>query len=340
MAVAVKNTPESQTRTTAGNLTLASLLGAVYVLGSLALVFQGVPWLWKTGVAPWLGESLPFVNTAGLITVMVFTAVALFVFGLTLAGPTPQPGLRAGTFMVIAGIAVVVLLTAWIGGLLERWVLTSPDAATAGLGLTVAIGAGLLFVAWRMFTKYLTPKNLVALEEQGWFSTVRYKPMQGQRVRRGTMLGLLVLLGCGVYVFVQHGTLVTGPADWALRMPFTNRAIPILPDVAITAPLLLAAAAFWFSFRVVSWPTFADFLIATEAEVNKVSWPTRRSVVQDTIVVLSTVVLMTLFLFAVDIGWGKLLSWEPIGIIRTAPTETAPDAQKAPGDRPQDQGEW
>src|SRR5207253_2620090 len=80
-----------------------SLLGAVYVLGALALVFQGVPWLWKTGVAPWIGESLPFVNTAGLITVMVFAAVALFVFGLTLVGPAPSVGLRAGIFTVIVG---------------------------------------------------------------------------------------------------------------------------------------------------------------------------------------------------------------------------------------------
>lgn len=338
MAVAVKNTPESQTRTSAGNLLLTSLVGAVYVLGSLAVVFQGVPWLWKLGIAPWLGESLPFVNTAGLITVMVFAAVALFVFGLTLVGPSPPPGLRAGVFTVIVGIGLVALLTAWIGGLLERWILTSPDAAMAGLGLTIAIGAGLLFFAWRLFTKYMTSKNLEAFEEQGWFSSLRYKPMQGQRVRRATMLGLLILLGCGVWVLVQHGTLVTGAVDWALRIPFTNRAIPLLPDVAITAPLLLAVAAFWFSFRVVNWPTFADFLIATEAEVNKVSWPTRRSVIQDTIVVLSTVVLMTLFLFAVDIGWGKLLSWSPIGIIRTVDTSNAPDAQKAA--RPQDQGEW
>jgi preprotein translocase SecE subunit len=338
MAVAVKNMPDSQTRGAAGNLTLASVSGAVYVLGSLALVFQGVPWLWKTGVALWLGESLPFVNTAGLITVMVFAAVALFVFGLTLTGPNPPAGLKAGIFTVIVGVALAAILTAWIGGLLERWILTSPDAAMAGLGLTVAIAAGLLFLAWRMFVSNLPPKRLEAFEEQGWFSSMRYKPMQGQRVRRATMLGLLVLLGCGVWVLVQHGTLVTGAVDWALRIPFTTRAIPLLPDVAITAPLLLAAAAFWFSFRVVNWPTFADFLIATEAEVNKVSWPTRRSVIQDTIVVLSTVVLMTLFLFVVDMGWGKLLSWGPIGIIRTVDTSNAPDVQK--GARPQDQGEW
>ena len=43
-------------------------------------------------------------------------------------------------------------------------------------------------------------------------------------------------------------------------------------------------------------------------------------------------------LFAVDIAWGKLLSWGPIGVLRTLDTSNAPDAQKAA--RPQDQGEW
>ena len=31
----------------------------------------------------------------------------------------------------------------------------------------------------------------------------------------------------------------------------------------------------WLAFRLVNMPAFADFLIAVEAEMNKVSWPTR-----------------------------------------------------------------
>ena len=33
------------------------------------------------------------------------------------------------------------------------------------------------------------------------------------------------------------------------------------------------AVGLWFSFRLVNMPPFADFLIAVEAEMNKVSWP-------------------------------------------------------------------
>jgi preprotein translocase SecE subunit len=64
----------------------------------------------------------------------------------------------------------------------------------------------------------------------------------------------------------------------------------------------------WMSWRIVNWPAFADFLIATEAEMNKVSWTTRKRLVQDTIVVLVTVILLTVFLFVVDILWIRILS--------------------------------
>jgi preprotein translocase SecE subunit len=83
-------------------------------------------------------------------------------------------------------------------------------------------------------------------------------------------------------------------------------------------PLLLAALAIWIAWRVVNFPTFADFLIATEAEVNKVSWTTRRRLIQDTIVVLATVILLTVFLFVVDQAWAFLLT--KVGVIQLSPT--------------------
>jgi len=56
-------------------------------------------------------------------------------------------------------------------------------------------------------------------------------------------------------------------------------------------------------------------LIATEAEMNKVSWSTRRRLYQDTIVVLVTLAIMTLFLFVVDMFWGWLLSRSIVGVL-------------------------
>src|SRR5262249_485037 len=93
-------------------------------------------------------------------------------------------------------------------------------------------------------------------------------------------------------------------------------ALTFLPDVKYTLPILLAALAIWLGWRVVNVPSFADFLIATEAELNKVSWTSRRRLIQDTIVVLVTVLLFTIFLFVVDVAWGWILSSKPVGVLK------------------------
>jgi preprotein translocase SecE subunit len=47
--------------------------------------------------------------------------------------------------------------------------------------------------------------------------------------------------------------------------------------------------------------------------MNKVSWSSRHRLFQDTIVVLTTVILMSVFLWFMDLFWSRLLSW--IGVL-------------------------
>jgi preprotein translocase SecE subunit len=103
-------------------------------------------------------------------------------------------------------------------------------------------------------------------------------------------------------------------------VPFSNYEVTVLGDLRFTVPLLLAAGGLWIAYRVVNFPTFADFLIATEAEINKVSWTTRKRLVQDTIVVLTTVILLTVFLFVVDLLWAKVLTL--VGVLRAESGDT------------------
>lgn len=323
MAVAVKNSTESTTRSGPASLIAASLGGAIFVLGSIAIVAQVIPRLWTAGVSSWLPQSLSFVDAAGLIVALVAAVVALAMLGKSLLGSNPPRGIRAGVFTVL----VWLLLTVWIATLVGRFFGWMTGAQTVGLAGLAITAAGMLFLGWRLLQRPTTPDSLEAFEAQGWFSADRYKPTQGLRVRRATMLGLLLILGAGVWVLSDQN-LGAGGKDWVLKIPFTNWEIPLLPDVAITLPVVLGALVFWFSYRVVNWPVFADFLIATEAEVNKISWPTRKSVVQDTIVVLSTVFLLTVFLFAVDLAWGALLGSKWVGILRLETTKPA-NAQQA-----------
>src|SRR6202021_1088653 len=73
--------------------------------------------------------------------------------------------------------------------------------------------------------------------------------------------------------------------------PTTFAMIRLVPAVQFSVPLLLLAMSIWFAWRVVNLPPFADFLIATEAELNKVSWTTRKKLYQDTIVGRATGIL-------------------------------------------------
>jgi preprotein translocase subunit SecE len=63
----------------------------------------------------------------------------------------------------------------------------------------------------------------------------------------------------------------------------------------------------WIAFRLVNIPSFADFLIAVEAEMNKVSWPTRAELIRSSIVVILLIVFLALLLFGYDIFWRQLL---------------------------------
>jgi len=112
--------------------------------------------------------------------------------------------------------------------------------------------------------------------------------------------------------------------------PSASRTLTLLPQVRFALPLLLGGLGLWLAWRLVNFPAFADFLIATEAELNKVSWTTRKRLIQDTIVVLATVFLLTVFLFAVDILWGRLLSWKPIGVLKIDTTQQTQGPQEQP----------
>jgi preprotein translocase SecE subunit len=313
MAVAVKNSPETITHHPLRRLAMESLMGVVYILGSLGVVFYGLPHLWRELVTPALADVNLAVQTSFLVLLGVLAFAGLVYLGVRLVGPQPTPGLAAGIFLALVGLIGIAWFTLVAGWLLERWF---ADQAFLGMVLTLALGGLLGVAALVWFFRPGFEQRLVHIEEQGWFSIGAYKRTQGQRVRRGTLLGIVILVGCGIYSLLQHNLL---PIDaWQVGIPFSGgQTLTLLPHVRFTVPLLLALAGFWAAYRVVNFPVFADFLIATEAELNKVSWTTRKRLVQDTIVVLVTVVLLTVFLFVVDQIWALVLT--KVGVLQIAP---------------------
>jgi preprotein translocase subunit SecE len=82
----------------------------------------------------------------------------------------------------------------------------------------------------------------------------------------------------------------------------------------------------WLGFRVVNLPSFADFLIAVEAEMNKVSWPSRTELIRASMVVIILMFGLTVVLYAYDISLTILL--EALGVVQkgtgTPGTEALP----------------
>lgn len=319
MAVADNATAVQTQRDPRQQLLLESALGAAYFLASLWVVFLGLPTLWRWIDLPkitneFLADSLLFLATIPLV-------IGLIVLGLKLEGNNSAKGMRAGAFYLSASILISGLLI------------------TCGVALWVFAGVGLLIGAIVLFLQPSFATTLVNLDEQGWFHAWSFKPNQGLRVRRLTVLGLMTIAFCGVVTMVSHDILRTGSA-WMVFKPFADTGagavdpwmvVPPIGEgywvfmyrITLTMPILIFAAAGWFSWRLVNWPTFADFLIATEAEMNKVSWTTRKRLYQDTIVVLVTVVLFTLFLFLVDILWIKILTNPIIDVLKHDPQAAA-----------------
>lgn len=318
MATAVETGSEPRTPSPTLSLPIASLLGAIYVVAAIAAVFYAVPLFWKDNVAPQLG-GFSFVEVALRLVVQLAVALGLIWFGRRLLGDNPPKGIHGGIFLIISCAITVFFL--W------RALAMNVDGMP-GMIVSTAFGLFLVYLVVRFCTGRSGQAWMVALEEQGWFSTAAYKRSLGVKVRRLTMLGILLIGGSGVYSLMFQGLL---PDNWSLAMPFDWSPLTVLTDARYTIPLLLLAATLWIAFRAVNIPTFAEFLIATEAEMNKVSWTPKKRLGQDTVVVLTTTLILALFLLVVDLFWGWLLSLPRIGVLPTAPAgqTKGPQAEKA-----------
>jgi preprotein translocase SecE subunit len=364
MAVAVQPATDTKKPTQPMGLIAASVIGAVFVLFGLFIVLRGIPWVWDQYIHAGLTKATnSFVSTALLITIQAAAAI-LFVYAWAKLGAGKQvPGFKGGVFFIIVAVGIAFFSIKAI------WSHLPPNQPLNFATIVVLLfNVTVLFLLVQFFRTGRFTEWSLALDHGGWFDAKSYKRTQGLRVRRLTILGILLVAGSGIWTMMQHnylprnsdvrladGTVVSNRmGDWvvggtvheSLSVPtipanaseeerkqlekkreetrLENRARPrvesgitILPDLQFTIPLVLIAATLWFAWRVVNYPQFADFLIATEAEINKVSWTTRRALVRDTIVVLTSLILLTVFLFVVDIFWGWLLSQPWIAVLPT-----------------------
>ena len=134
---------------------------------------------------------------------------------------------------------------------------------------------------------------------QELFHVGLYKRNQGRVTRQVTAAAIAVTILAGLWQLSQ--TLVDAGNAWQFGLPG-----------------VLAMVGLWATYRAVNVPVFADFLIAVEAEMNKVSWPSRAELYRSSIVVLVTVFVLAFVLFAFDTVWSVVFQF--LGVIPEAKT--------------------
>jgi preprotein translocase subunit SecE len=114
-----------------------------------------------------------------------------------------------------------------------------------------------------------------------------YKRSQGRIVRQVTFGAIALALLIGLW-----------------RLAVTLVSVEFGPKwLCYGMPGVLAVFGLWAAYRVVNLPVFADFLIAVEAEVNKVSWPSWSETWRWTLVVIIMIFAIGLLLWAFDFVW-------------------------------------
>jgi preprotein translocase subunit SecE len=111
-----------------------------------------------------------------------------------------------------------------------------------------------------------------------------YKRNQGRIVRQVT------------FAFVFAAVLIGAWQLWAYLQDAKGPITYLLPG----SVLFIGT---WLGYRLVNYPRFADFLIAVEAEMNKVSWPSRTELVRSAMVVMFLMFFLTVVLFGFDLFW-------------------------------------
>lgn len=114
-----------------------------------------------------------------------------------------------------------------------------------------------------------------------------YKRTQGRITRQVTFAALAAVIALGL---ARLSALQAGNG----------------PTMKFAVPGVLLLIGLWAAYRLVNVPMFADFLIAVEAEMNKVSWPTRSELFRASMVVLIVIFSLAVLLWAFDLFWQLL----------------------------------
>ncbi len=119
-----------------------------------------------------------------------------------------------------------------------------------------------------------------------------YKRGQGKYTRLCSAFGtaIVVVLGC---------------LQLYKKLEATDLGLWIETMVPVGLFVAIAVLIFW----LINKPTAADFMIAAEGEMKKVSWSSKKEIMVSTIVVIVVVITMASLLGFTDLVFARLFMW-------------------------------
>ena len=149
------------------------------------------------------------------------------------------------------------------------------------------------------------PSTTPTRAEGGGFFSI-YKKGQGYWTRMGTAIGAAVLGGLITWQLYRYI-----PAFMSSSEPGRAQRVGLIS--AGTFAIVYAL----FAWRLMNKPANVDFLIATDGEMKKVNWTSRRELIGSTKVVIIFMFLIAFILFAIDIIFGYF--FQLIRVLDTGP---------------------
>ncbi len=221
--------------------------------------------------------------------------------------PAPSPESKAANFRLMVKGWIVLTGIAWAGTLAHlcsqfSWLGTAAvkvgkiHLSAGGLAVGAAAGVALVVGAQKRFGGRLDYT----------------KPGQGRAVRTTAYVSIAALTAYGAYALYMAPSL--GSPWWQI----VAGPLSIMGKEVSLRPQLFPAIAVFLSVllvvhEVLNQDKVAEFLIETEGEIKKVSWPARKEYVGSAMVVVLVVAIVSGFLHLVDKYMSQLMQALGVG---------------------------
>jgi preprotein translocase SecE subunit len=126
-----------------------------------------------------------------------------------------------------------------------------------------------------------------------------YKRGQGKYTRLCTAFGVAIIVGLGCFRLYNKLEAVEW---WGLSQRATLWIATMVPSGLF---VVLGLLIFW----LINKASVADFMIAAEGEMKKVSWSSRKEIAVSTVVVIVVVIVMAVILYITDLGFRVFFDW-------------------------------